>query len=171
MTTIAFSASNNRQSINHQLVSYVAGMIEGAEIIRLTDYQVPIYSIDLDQEQGIPQATQDLDAKLQTADKVIIAVPEYNGNMSGFFKNQIDWISRQNREFLQDKDVLLLTAVPAQGGDTVMNIMKHTLPFFGAKIVDGLVVKNFHQVFQDGEIVDNEVKTQLIELAKQLVEV
>ncbi len=96
MKIIAFAGSNSSQSINHALLSYIAMKNNHIELIRLSDYDVPMYSIDIEQADGIPQATQSLNEKLQTADRLIIGVAEHNGNVSAFFKNHIDWLSRHN---------------------------------------------------------------------------
>jgi len=61
MKILAFAASNSRRSINRQLVACATGMLaeqagEDAEveIIDLNDYEMPIYSIDRENEAGVP---------------------------------------------------------------------------------------------------------------------
>lgn len=61
MNILAFAASSSRKSINKQLVTYAASIlkseiISGAEveIIDLNDFEMPIYSIDREEENGIP---------------------------------------------------------------------------------------------------------------------
>ena len=53
---IAFAGSNSKDSINHELVTAVASNMEACEIaiIRLTNYDIPLYSEDLEKESGIP---------------------------------------------------------------------------------------------------------------------
>ena len=50
---LAFAGSNSSQSINHELVSYVVNQLidEEVKLIRLTDYHLPIYQIDHEQEK------------------------------------------------------------------------------------------------------------------------
>lgn len=170
MKIIAFAGSNSSQSINHALLDYVGTMSDEVELIRLSEYDAPMYSMDIEQADGIPQTTQALNEKLQTADKLIISVAEHNGNLSAFFKNQLDWLSRHNREFLKDKKVLLLSTSPGGGGGTsALNVAKNTLPFFGAEVVDSYSVSTFYDVFKDGKIVDNDINQQLKQLVQQFI--
>jgi len=107
--TIAFAGSNSSISINHQIVSYVATLSENTEVIRLTNYETPIYSYDIEKENGVPVGIIDLNNKLATADRLIISVAEHNGNLTAFFKNIIDWLSRNDKNFLNNKDIILLS--------------------------------------------------------------
>ena len=56
MKVLAFSASNSKNSINKQLVQYAASMIEDAEteFLDINDYEMPLYSIDRENDSGIP---------------------------------------------------------------------------------------------------------------------
>ena len=159
---IGFAASNSSSSINHQLVSYALKLVDNSEVIKLTDYIIPIYSEDLEKSEGIPQSVKDLNAKLTESDKIIISVNEHNGNISAFFKNILDWLSRNNRGFLSDKQVVILSASPGGGGaKTALNITEKTLPFFGADVVSKLSVKGFYDIFKKGKIIDQELYSQL----------
>jgi NAD(P)H-dependent FMN reductase len=93
MKTIAFAGSNSSTSINHQLVSYAVKLVEDSEVIKLTDYNAPMYSQDLEKSEGIPQVIKDLNDKLSEANKLVISVCEHNGNISAFFKNILEWLS------------------------------------------------------------------------------
>jgi len=39
---IGFASSNSSSSINHQLVSYALKLVDNSEVIKLTDYIIPI---------------------------------------------------------------------------------------------------------------------------------
>ena len=163
MKTIGFAGSNSSISINHQLVSYALKLVENSEIIKLTDYSVPIYSQDLEKSEGIPQSIKYLDAKLSEANKLVISVCEHNGNISAFFKNILEWLSRNNRDFLKNKQVVILSASPGGGGaQTALAITERTLPYFGAEVVSKVSVKGFNDIFKDGKLVDQELNNQLV---------
>ncbi len=162
MKTIAFAGSNSSKSINHQLVEYVSTLGKDIEVIKLTDYVSPIYSIDIEENEGIPSNIQSLNEKLQTADRLIISVAEHNGNLTAFFKNMIDWLSRNNREFLKDKEVIVLSSSPGQGGAaSALQSAEKTLPYFGAKVTQTLSIGNFYKVFSDGKIIDAEIEKNI----------
>ena len=162
MKTIGFAGSNSSTSINHQLVSYAVKLVEHSEVIKLSDYSVPMYSQDLEKLEGIPQSIKHLDAKLSEANKLVISVCEHNGNISAFFKNILEWLSRNNRDFLTNKQVVILSASPGLGGaQTALTITERTLPYFGAEVVSKLSVKGFYDIFKDGRIVNQELNHQL----------
>ena len=163
MKTIAFAGSNSSTSINHQLVSYAAKLVEHSEVIKLNYYFVPIYSLDLENSEGIPQSIKHLDAKLSESNKLVISVCEYNGNISAFFKNILEWLSRNNRDFLKNKQVVILSTSPGPGGaQTALSITERTLPYFGAEVVNKLSIKGFYDIFKDGKINDQELNSQLV---------
>ena len=162
MKTIGFAGSNSSTSINHKLVSYAVKLVEDSEVIKLTDYSVPMYSQDLEKSDGIPQKIKDLNNKLSEANKLIISVCEHNGNISAFFKNILEWLSRNNRDFLINKQVVVLSASPGGGGaQSSLTITERTLPYFGAEIVSSLSVRGFYDIFKDGRIIDKELNNQL----------
>ena len=48
MKVLAFAASNSKKSINKQLVTYAAGLIDDAQVetLDLNDYELPLFSED-----------------------------------------------------------------------------------------------------------------------------
>ena len=86
---IAFGASSSSTSINKKLATYAASLFENClvEILDLNDYELPIYSTDKEQKDGIPQLAHDFYNKLGTADLIIISFAEHNGAYSAAFKN------------------------------------------------------------------------------------
>lgn len=160
--TIAFAGSNSSKSINHQIVSYLATLNEKTEVIKLADYETPIYSSDIEEESGIPEGIVSLNNKLATADQLIISVAEHNGNLTAFFKNIVDWLSRNNREFLKDKEIVLLSSSPGPAGaSSALAIAEKTLPYFGASIKTSISIPNFYQIFEDGKIKDESIVQQI----------
>ncbi|GAA4278683.1 NADPH-dependent FMN reductase [Aquimarina mytili] len=162
MKTILLAGSNRSKSINQQLIEYMAQSIDDAEVLNMHNYDAPMYSIDLEYTQGIPKTIKKLNEKLSDADTVVMALPEHNGNFTAFFKNIIDWLSRENRGFLANKNVLLVSATPGpNGGMSVLNIAEQMLPFFGGRTIGKLRVNNFYQVFLNGKVIDKELENEL----------
>jgi len=165
MKTIAFAGSNSSKSINQQLVTYVASLVDNSEVIKLTDYDIPMFGEDSEAEKGVPSAVKELDSKLSEAQNVIISVSEHNGNISAYFKNVLDWLSRHNRSFLENKKVVLLSTSPGGGGGTsALTIAKKTIPYFGGEVIAELSVGNFYDNFKDGKIVNEEIKKAIEQL-------
>eukprot|EP01029_Cantina_marsupialis_P028307 TRINITY_DN7759_c0_g1_i1.p3 TRINITY_DN7759_c0_g1~~TRINITY_DN7759_c0_g1_i1.p3 ORF type:complete len:117 (+),score=12.29 TRINITY_DN7759_c0_g1_i1:37-387(+) len=89
---IAFAGSNSSNSINQQLVNYIATLTDQVELIKLTDYDAPIYNIDLETQDGIPDSINRLAEKLAKADQLIISVAEHNiKNRNDEENNSICW--------------------------------------------------------------------------------
>jgi len=163
---LAFAGSNSSTSINHQLLEYVKSQLDNedthVDLIRLTDFDIPMYGIDIENNTGIPDGVKALDAKIQAADALVISVAEHNGNVTAFFKSISDWLSRNNRHYLEGKKILLLSTSPGKGGaGSALELTNKTLPFFKGEIVAKMSVPSFNQVLQAGELVDDEIKVKL----------
>ena len=156
---IAFAGSNSKNSINHLLVSAITRQIENCEtkVIRLSDYDIPMYGIDLENEAGIPIDVQLLKNEIAKSQGVIISVNEHNGSVSAFFKNILDWLSRADRNYLEGKKVLLASTSPgARGAKTALEYAKMSLPRFGADVVESFSFPSFQENFDsDKGIVTN----------------
>ena len=134
---LAFSGSNHSKSINQQLVSYTATLIEDFEIkvLDIKSWDIPIYSIDMDPDQT-PDRISELIALIQEYDGFIIASPEHNGATPAFFKNIIDWLSRRAKSVFDKKPVLLMSTSPGGGaGANHLKYLVHSLPYQGAVFI------------------------------------
>ena len=51
---MTLGGSSSKNSINKQLAAYAGSLIHGAEVINvdLNDYPLPLFSVDLEKEQG-----------------------------------------------------------------------------------------------------------------------
>jgi chromate reductase len=120
---LAFGASNSRKSINKQFAKYAAHQIPDAEVLLLdlNDFEMPLYSIDREKEQGIPELAHQFRQHISAADAVVISFAEHNSSYTAAYKNIYDWISRIDRDIWQNKPMLLLSTAPgARGGKTVL---------------------------------------------------
>ncbi len=59
---ITIGGSTSKNSINKQLAEYAGGAMNGVHLTKLdlNDYQLPLYSIDVETEHGFSQDLQDL---------------------------------------------------------------------------------------------------------------
>ena len=151
MKVIAFAASSSRKSINKQLVTYTASRISNAdvEILDLNDYELPLFSEDVEQQLGQPQLASDFIAKLGSADVLLISFAEHNGLYSAAFKNLFDWCSRQaGRNIYQNKPMLLLaTSTGERGGKSVLELATSASPRFGGDVRASVSVPLFDENF------------------------
>ncbi len=146
-TILAFAGSNSSTSINFQLVKYSASLIENHKIqlLNMANYPFPMYSEVIEKEKGFSNSLVELKNDLKKADGLIISVNEHNSNPSAYFKNIIDWLSRLERKFLDDKKVLLMSASPGgRGGVGALGVAEQMLPRFGAEIVATFSLPSFY---------------------------
>lgn len=147
---LAFAGSNSSASINHKLVDFVVSQIKGHEIrvINLINYPMPVYSEDEEKNNGFPGMIMGLRQEISEVDALIISVNEHNGSWSAFFKNVIDWLSRIDRNFLENKKILLMSTSPGKrGGVSSLEFAKEVLPRFGAEITDSFSFPSFYENF------------------------
>lgn len=148
---LMIATSNSSISINKQ----VCDQISGVDVLSLREFDVPMYSYDYEQKFGIPQSISRLSHELANYPKIIFAVPEYNGNLSGFFKNILDWLTRIDLKFLQNKQVGIITVTPGgRGGANVRKILSESLPFFGAQLAFSHGISKFTTIDQ----IDEQIK-------------
>jgi len=172
---LAFSGSFSADSINQQLIVYAGALLFDVDvsIIRLSDYEAPIYRKELETESGIPVNIQRLRLLFDEADGFLISTPEYNGSIPAGLKNTLDWISRMEGKIFQDKPVLLMSASPGgRGGQSVLNHLIGVLPFWGAQLVGTFSLPKFGETFSNGNITNSELaenlKSRVIELIDKL---
>lgn len=163
---LAFTGSNHSKSINQQLVNYTASLITDikVEILNLSQWNIPIYSIDLDPDQTPAEITQLIEL-IQNHDGFIISSPEHNGSTPAFFKNIIDWLSRRSKDVFENKPMLLMSASPGKfGGVNNRKLLEHLLPKLGANITATYSLPSFYKNMQIGKINEDLVE----ELNKEL---
>lgn len=154
MKILTLSGSNSDSSINRELVEYVMQYLKiTSDIIDLRDYSIPMFSIDLEIENGFPKELNSLYDKFISYDAYVISIPEHNGNYPAFFKNIIDWFTRIDRGFFKGRPILLLNASPGpNGGKSVLGIAEKSFSCFGGNVIGKLILPNFQSYKKDGKI-------------------
>ena len=166
MKIIAFAGSNSQNSINKKLATYAAGLFYNAdvEVLDLNDFEMPLYSVDIEVEIGQHPLAKAFLAKISTADIVVMSLAENNGNYAVAFKNVFDWGSRIGAKVFQDKPMLLMATSPgARGGASVLEIAKNALPRYGADVKATFSLPSFDDNFDviKGRISNKELDMQL----------
>lgn len=166
-------ASNSTDSIHRTLLNTVSKKIDNAQINYLTmnDFDLPIYGIDTENHDGIPEPIQKVKKLFAEQDAFVIACPEHNGSMPAVFKNFIDWLSRavaQGESIFSHQKVLLLSTSPgARGGVTNLQNLVNIMPYWGAEIIGSYSIGSYFDNYKDGEFTA-EHDQKLAELVKNL---
>ena len=166
MKIIACAGSNSQHSINKKLATYAAGLFDNAEVevLDLNDFEMPLYSVDIEVEIGQHPLAKAFLAKISTADIVVMSLAENNGNYAVAFKNVFDWCSRIGAKVFQEKPMLLMATSPgARGGASVLEIAKNALPRYGADVKATFSLPSFDDNFDviKGRISNKELDMQL----------
>lgn len=161
---LSFGASSSKQSINKQLAYYTADLMSNVEVTKLdlNDFEMPIYSIDKENDNGIPDLAKQFKQHIKDADGIIISFAEHNGAYTTAFKNIFDWISRIEKDVWDNKPMLLLATSPgARGGQSVLEIAVNKFKFMNDNTILDFSLPSFFDHFSTEEgIKDEELKTK-----------
>lgn len=147
---LVFAGSNSSTSINQLLATYASTLLKSIEfkIIELKDYPAPVFSEDIEKNEGYPETMKALNELFKEYDGFIISLPEYNSSITPVFKNTVDWISRIERPTFKDKPVLLLsTSNGGRGASTVLNYVESIIPRWGGNVIGTYSLPNFKENF------------------------
>jgi NAD(P)H-dependent FMN reductase len=147
---LAISASNQKNSINKDLLQASVNLLTVSEVefLLLSQIDLPLYSLENEKTSGIPEFALLIYEKMKTVDGFILACPEHNGLPPACFKNLIDWLSRIHQNLFHNRNVLLLSTSPgAYGGNSNLQILEKLLPRWGGNITEVFSLGNFYEQF------------------------
>ncbi len=170
---IAFGASSSRRSINKKLATYAGTLLDNAkvEVLDLNDYELPLFSIDREDQMGQPELAQAFLKKITECDGIIISFAEHNGAYSAAYKNLYDWISRIQPKVYRDKPMVLLSTSPGgRGGKSVLELALGQVPRFGGQVKASVAVPSFGENFdvEAGVISNDEIAGQIRDAVERL---
>ena len=167
---IAFAGTSSKESINKQLVTYASSLVENVNttILDLNDFELPLYSIDLEKEQGVPENAHKFLVYLKSADGLVISLAEHNGAYTTVFKNLFDWVTRIEGKLFFNKPMLLMaTSSGGRGGLTVLEIAQGRFPCHDGNIIEVFSLPFFGKNFYEGKIINNDFDEQLKNAVQQ----
>ena len=161
---VAFAGSNSTSSINKQLVEYATRQLSDVEVnlLDLNDYELPIYSTQLEKQSGHPQNAVVFLNMMREADGFIISLAEHNGAYTSVFKNLFDWLSRVEQKLFFGKPLLLMATAPGpRGGLSVLGIAADRFPRHNANLTGQFSLPSFNDNFSDGKITNEALNSEL----------
>lgn len=166
---LGITGSLRRQSYNTALLR-AAQTLTGADIQLdlATLHGIPLYDGDVEQQAGIPQAVDELKARIVACDGLLIATPEYNNSIPGVLKNALDWLSRppaDSARIFGNRPVAVLGASPGRFGTILaQSAWLPVLRTLGTRQWAGgrLMVAKADKAFdENGVMLDDAVRQQL----------
>ena len=170
-TIVTIGGSSSKSSINKMLAEYTGDLLKDVELIKvdLNNYNLPLFSIDLENEYGFAQGATELNEVIEKADGFVISLAEHNGAYSTAFKNAFDWLSRIEGKVWRNKPMLLLSTSPGErGGQSVLDIALGRFPYMGGNIIGSMSFPSFYDNFVECTIVDSDLKSKLNTLVEDL---
>lgn len=163
MKIIAISGSLRKGSYNTMLVKALAELAPDGMQIEIAEIRdLPIYNQD--DEAAFPASAQALKDKIEKADGIIIATPEYNRSVPGVLKNAIDWASRPwGKNSFAGKPVLIAgVSVGKIGTAVAQSHLRQIMLYLDANVVGQPELYLTNESFSaDGTVSDESTKKLL----------
>jgi chromate reductase, NAD(P)H dehydrogenase (quinone) len=172
MKILGLSGSLRRDSYNTALLRAVGELLPADVELEIWEglKAVPPYDQD-DDDADAPAAVAELRSAVAGADAVLIATPEYNASIPGHLKNALDWVSRPvATNPLRNKPAAVVGAsTGAFGAVWAQAELRKVLATIGARVQQTEVAcRHADTCFEDGRLIDEGVRTQLMETVAEL---
>lgn len=170
---VGISGSLRKASFNTALVHAAAELVpNGTSLTVVSIDEIPLYNADLDVDGG-PASVRKLKSKIDEADGIVIATPEYNYGLPGVLKNVIDWVSRPAyKSVLVGKPVATMGASPgAIGTARAQPHLRNALFGTLAEVFPHpeVLVGQAKQRFRDGVLEDEATREVVKEMLERYV--
>lgn len=157
------SGSQRRDSYNQRLLKNLAKRLEhilSVDTVEQGQINLPLFDQDLENDPVLRLQVKNLHSRISACDAMIVACPEYNGLITPYLKNTIDWVSRLqyidescSNAFI-DKPVLLVSASTGWSGGAVGLPSARTLfGYIGCHVLGGAIsIPNIQQYLIGSEL-------------------
>ncbi len=166
--------TNRKNSVSRQVANYYSQILDqkGAEnrIVDLVDIPDDFVGTALYENNGRNESFNTLREKVQSSDKIVFIVPEYNGSFPGILKAFIDGLKYP--EGVRDKKGALIgVSSGVQGGVLAMAHLTDILNYLGMNVL-ALKPKlaGIESNFTDGKVTNDLYNQLLNDQANRLIE-
>lgn len=159
---LVFSASLRADSLNSRLARLAAATIEvhggNVDLASMRDFDTPSFDGDIEASQGFPEGAEEFRRRMELADGLVVASPEYNASIPGVLKNLIDWVSRFRPQPFNERHGLLMSASPSMvGGNRGLWALRVPFEHLGARTYpDMFSLAQAHKAFDANGRIANE---------------
>jgi chromate reductase, NAD(P)H dehydrogenase (quinone) len=172
LKVLAIAGSLRKGSYNKALARAAVELKPDNIAIEVFDLAgIPPYNADLDNQ--IPRIVVEFKNKIQAADALLIATPEYNYSISGVLKNAIDWASRPSvGNPLEGKPVAIMSASTGRfGGARAQYHLRQTFVFLNMHPVNKpeiMVPDAIHNFDENGKLTNETTRKLIVQLLEAL---
>ena len=148
---IIVASSNNNLKLGLKFQELAKELNVETELINLVDYNLPLYSTNEEEKNGVPESALDLATKIMDLKAFIIVAPEYNGVMPPVLNNAMAWTSRATknwRDAFDDKIVALATH-SGGGGQKGLQAMRIMFQHLGANILAREILTTYEKALNE----------------------
>lgn len=173
ITILGFAGSLRKNSYNKSILRAARELAPEDAIVEIFDLEgIPPFNQEL--ETQMPEKVKEFKAKIEAADAILIATPEYNYSIPGVLKNAIDWASRPYGDnSFHDKPVAVMSAsVGMLGGARAQYHLRQTFVFLNMHPINSpevAVAFADEKIDENGRVTDEETRERIRELVERLV--
>ena len=162
MKILTISGSSRNDSSNSKLLDAIPFLISKYTFERYSIAELPLFRPELEQS-NLPEKVKNWRSKVQLADAVIFATPEYIHNIPALLKNALEWLTTSGE--LHHKPVLPITFTPHEPrGEKAMQSLLWSLQALDARVIAQLpLYQNEIQFDKEGKIIEGENSEMLKE--------
>lgn len=169
---LAFAGSLRRDSYNKALISTAKELAPDKVDVEIFDLSgIPLFNQD--EESSMPEKVRVFKKKIEEADAILIATPEYNRSVPGVLKNAIDWASRPpgNNSF-NDKPVAVMGATGGQviGTYGAQAHLRNIFSYLNMHVLERpqLFIAGASEKISGGKVIDDATRELVEELMRSL---
>ncbi len=171
---LIIAASHRADSLNRKLATLAQEELHRAglqsDAPSYAAFDLPLFNDALRLDGAIPEALVSIADRMQRANALLIAAPEYNWSYPGSLKNILDWVSHLSPCPLAGKAALLMSASPSRrGGVMGVSHLKTVLESLGMYVFpSSFLLPEAHTAFDDADaLCDAAQKTKLHKLVNE----
>jgi chromate reductase, NAD(P)H dehydrogenase (quinone) len=139
--------SQRADSLNLRLAVYLAELLAlnyQVQVLIPSSVELPLFNQDRERDSAILARVEEVYRQIESADGLMVLSPEYNGSLTPYLKNTVDWVSRLPRVCPEQgyinpfngKPLLLGCATPGHSGGTLAMIaMRQLFVYLGALVL------------------------------------
>ena len=171
---LGIAGSLRRESFNRALLRAASEVVPRGVTLDVFNLKgIPLFNQDIE-ELRMPVRVRYFKDRIEGADAVLIATPEYTSSFPGVLKNALDWASRPHgHNSFKGKTVAVVSAsTGALGGSRAQYHLRQVLLDLDARLVirPGVFLSYAHQKFdKQGELTDDIARSLLKELLQNLI--